>query len=95
VWSQTDAKSTLRITLHITPKRKSDPPQRASRKKRHNRPSQRQRLTIARKLKAEKEGQPGTSGLEAQSDEEDMMNAMTGTRGGMDEFEEEEEVEVN
>jgi hypothetical protein len=46
-------------------------------------------------LKAEKEGQPGTSGLKAQSDEEDMMNAMTGTRGGMDEFEEEEEVEVN
>jgi len=49
-------------------------------------------LTIARRQKAEKEQQQGGPS-QMEVDEEDMMNAMAGSKGGMDEFEEEEEVE--
>ena len=79
--------------MHITPKPRSDPASRAPRKRRQNRTSQRQRLTLARKLKAEKEGQQGGAVSLLESDEEDMMNAISGSKGDMDEFEEEEEVE--
>jgi len=44
-------------------------------------------------LKAEKEGQQGGAVSLLESDEEDMMNAISGSKGDMDEFEEEEEVE--
>ena len=78
----------------MTPKPKSsaERPSQTSRKKRQNRPSQRQRLTLARRRKADREAEAG--GVpRADVDEEDMMNDEMGSTELMDEDEEAEEVE--